>query len=114
MDRLRLIALTCAALCALPAAALALPTGGTQYGDPAATAPTALPARDAILLGRTMHVRGTLSGAAGQTVVVERREGDGAWEQAATAIAGDDGSFDAIWKTDHIGHFALRRRESAK
>ena len=110
MDRLRLIALTCAALCALPAAALALPTGGTQYGDPAATAPTALPARDAILLGRTMHVRGTLSGAAGQTVVVERREGDGDWEQAATAVAADDDSFDATWKTDHIGHFALRAR----
>jgi len=64
MHRLRLIALICAALCALPAAALAQPTGGTQYGDPAATRPTALPARDVILLGRTMHVRGTLSGAA--------------------------------------------------
>jgi len=113
MDRLRLIVLTCAALCALPAAALAQPTGGaggTLYGDPAATQPTALPARDVILLGRTMHVRGTLSGAAGQTVVVERREGDGDWQQAATAIAGDDGSFDATWKTDHIGHFALRAR----
>jgi peptidoglycan lytic transglycosylase len=110
MDRLRLIALTCAALCALPAAALAQPTGGTRYGDPAATKPTALPARDAILLGRTMHVRGTLSGAAGQTVVVERREADGDWEQAATAVAADDDSFDATWTTDHIGHFALRAR----
>jgi len=110
MHRLRLIALICAALCAPPAAAFAQPTGGTQYSDPAATQPTAVPARDVILLGRTMHVRGTLQGAAGQTVVVERREGDGTWEQAATAIAGDDGSFDAAWKTDHIGHFALRAR----
>jgi rare lipoprotein A len=108
MNRLRLIALFCAATCALPVAALAQSTGGTQYGDPAATQPTALPARDAILLGKTMHVRGMLSGAAGQTVIVERREGDGTWEQAATAVADANGAFDAAWKTDHIGHFTLR------
>jgi rare lipoprotein A len=108
MSRLRRIAMTCAALCALPAAALAQSNGGTQYRAPAATGPTALPATDAILLGRTMHVRGTLSGASGQTVVVERREAGGAWQQAATTVAGDDGSFDAVWKADHIGHFALR------
>ena len=108
MHRLRLIALICAAMCAPGAAALGQPTGGTQFGDPAATMPTALPARDAILLGRTMHVRGTLSGAAGQTVVVERREANGPWEQAATTVAAQDGSFDAAWRTDHIGHFALR------
>jgi rare lipoprotein A len=108
--RHRHLALLCAALCALPAAALAQSTGGTEYGDPAATAPTALPARDVILLGNTMHVHGTLSGAAGQSVVVERREGDGAWEQAATTVADDSGAFDATWKTDHIGHFALRAR----
>jgi rare lipoprotein A len=111
--RHRHLALLCAALCALPAAALAQSTGGTQYLDPAATAPTALPARDVILLGNTMHVRGTLSGAAGETVVVERREAGGPWEPAASAVAGDDGSFDAAWKTDHLGHFALRARVGA-
>jgi rare lipoprotein A len=110
MNRLRLIALLCAAMCALPVAALAQSTGGTQFGDPSATKPTALPAHDAVLLGKTMHVRGTLSGAAGQTVIVERREGDGDWEQAATTTAAADGSFDAAWRTDHIGHFALRAR----
>ena len=110
MNRFRLIALLCAAMCALPVAALAQSNGGTQFGDPSATQPTALPAHDAILLGKTMHVRGTLSGASGQTVVVERREADGPWQQASTAVAGDDGSFDAAWKTDHIGHFALRAR----
>jgi rare lipoprotein A len=113
MDRLRLIALFCAALCALPVAAFAQSTGGTMFGDPAATAPTALPATDAVLLGHTMHVRGTLSGAAGETVVVERREADGPWEPAATTTAADDGSFDAVWKTDHIGHFDLRARTAA-
>ena len=95
-------------MCAAPVAALAQSTGGTQVGDPSATQPTALPARDAILLGRTMHVRGTLSGAAGQTVVVERREAGGDWQPATTAIAANDDSFDATWTTDHIGHFQLR------
>src|SRR4051794_33435241 len=113
MSRLRRIAMTCAALCALPAAAFAQPTGGTRYGDPAAAAPTALPASDAILLGHTMHVRGTLTGAAGQAIVVERREGKGPWQPAATAVAGDGGTFDAAWKTDHIGHFDLRARLAA-
>jgi rare lipoprotein A len=110
MSRLHRIAMICAALCALPAAALAQSNGGTQFGDPAATAPKALPAQDAILLGRTMHVRGTLSGAAGETIVVERREADGPWMPAATTVAGEGGAFDAVWRTDHIGHFAMRAR----
>jgi rare lipoprotein A len=110
--RYRHLALLCAAVCALPAAAVAQSNGGTRFGDPAATAPTALPAQDAILLGRMMHVRGTLAGAAGDTVVVERREADGPWTPAATAVVAGDGSFDAAWKTDHIGHFALRARRA--
>jgi rare lipoprotein A len=113
MHRLRPIALLCAALCALPAAAAAQLNGGTRSGDPEAAKPTALPAPDAILLGRTMHVRGTLASAAGETVVVERREADGPWMAAAIAVAGDDGAFDAAWKTDHIGHFDLRARRAA-
>ena len=112
MNRPALIALLCAALCALPAVALAA-SGGTQYGDPAAAAPTALPAGDAVLLGRVMHVRGTLPGAGGETVVLERREADGPWVQAATAVADASGDFDAAWKTDHIGHFDLRARPAA-
>jgi rare lipoprotein A (peptidoglycan hydrolase) len=111
--RYRHLALLCAALCALPAAALAQSSGGTQFGDPAASAPTALLAKDAVLLGHTMHVRGTVSSAAGQTIVVERREADGPWMQAATTVADGDGSFDAAWKTDHIGHFALRARPAS-
>jgi rare lipoprotein A len=110
MTSLRLIALLCVALGALPAAALAQSNGGTRFGDLSATAPTALPAHDAVLLGHTMHVRGTLTRAAGQTVIVERRLADGPWMQAATAVAAGDGSFEAAWKTDHIGHFDLRAR----
>jgi hypothetical protein len=113
MNRLALITLLCAALCALPAAAVAQFSGGTRFGDPAATMPAAVPAQDAILLGHTMHVRGTLAGAAGETVVVERREADGPWMPAANAVVGDDGSFDAAWRTDHIGHFDLRARRAS-
>src|SRR6476620_2384048 len=112
MNRPALIALLSAALCALPAVALAS-SGGTQYGDPAVTAPTALPAGDAVLLGHVMHVRGTLPGAGGETVVLERREADGPWVRAATAVADASGDFDAAWKTDHIGHFDLRARPAA-
>jgi hypothetical protein len=111
--RYRHLALLCAGICALPTAALAQSSGGTKFGDPAVMAPAALPARDVVLLGDTMHVRGTLSGAAGQTVVVERREAGGPWQQAATTVAGEDSSFDATWRTDHIGHFDLRARLAA-
>lgn len=109
MNRIRLIALICVATCVLPVAALAS-SGGTAYRDPAATAPTAAPAPDAVLLGRVMHVRGTLSSAAGETVVLERRQADGPWVPTATTVAGADGSFDAAWKTDRSGHFDLRAR----
>src|SRR5437763_375186 len=112
MIRLALTALTCAALCASSSAALAF-SGGTQYGDPALAAPTALPATDAVLLGHVIHVRGTLSSAAGQTVVLERRAADGPWVQAATTVAADDGSFDAAWRTDLRGHFDLRARPAS-
>lgn len=112
MNRIRLIALTCVALWALPVAALAS-SGGTEYGDPAAASPTALPAADAVLLGRVMHVRGTLSSAAGEAIVLERRQADGPWVQAATTVAAADGSFDAAWKTDQTGHFDLRARPAS-
>jgi hypothetical protein len=112
MSRLALIAPICAAMCAVPAAAFAS-SGGTQYGAPAAAAPTALPASGAILLGKVAHVRGTLPGGGGQTVVLERREADGPWMQAATTVTAADGSYDAVWKTDHIGHFDLRALPAA-
>jgi rare lipoprotein A len=109
-DRHRHLALLCAAAFALPAAAQAQSTGGTRYGDASGAQDGSIAARNTILLGRTMHVRGTLSDAAGQTVVIERRSADGPWQQAATAQADDAGAFDAAWRTDHIGHFALRAR----
>jgi hypothetical protein len=106
--RHRHLALLCAALFALPAAAHAQSTGGTRYPDTTVAQDGSLSARDAIMLGRVMHVRGTLPGAGGQTVVIERRKAGGEWQQATTVQADDSGTFDAAWRTDHIGHFALR------
>jgi len=105
MNRFRLIVLFCAAVCALPVAALAS-NGGVAYQQPV----VALPATDAVLLGHVMHVRGSLPGGGGQTVVLERRAGDGPWVQAATTVTDGDGAFDAAWKTDSTGHFDLRAR----
>jgi rare lipoprotein A len=106
MNRIRLIALSCAALCVVPVAALAS-SGGTEYVDPAPAA------TDAVLLGHVMHVTGTLAAAAGQTIVLERRAADGPWVQAATTVAAADGTFDAAWKTDQTGHFDLRARPAS-
>jgi rare lipoprotein A (peptidoglycan hydrolase) len=109
MPRLqRHLALLCAALFALPAAAHAQSTGGTAYPDTTVAQDGSLSARGTILLGRVMHVRGTLADAGGQTIVIERRKDNGPWQQAATVQADDSGTFDAAWRTDHIGHFALR------
>jgi rare lipoprotein A len=106
--RHRHLALLCAALCALPAAARAQSSGGMRYGDGPAPAADSLKAPDAVMLGNMTHVRGTLAGAAGQRVVIERRGNDGPWERTAVAQADDSGAFDATWRTDHIGHFSLR------
>ena len=103
----------CAALCALPRlrsrSRPAAPRSATPR-DPADGAAR----KDAILLGqddaRARHARG----AAGQTVVVERREAGGDWQPATTAIAANDGSFDATWTTDHIGHFRCARACGAR
>src|SRR4051812_7184369 len=107
MPRLRtLIAPVCAALCAVPGPALGdgNGNGGTAYGDTAAT----LDAQETVILGRRAHFSGTLPGAAGQTIVIQRREHEAAWEPAATAVADAAGAFEAVWRTDHIGRFDVR------
>src|SRR4051794_7573342 len=105
MPRLRtLIAPACAALCAVPGPALGEGNGGLEYGDAAAT----LNAQETVILGKRAHFSGTLPGAAGQTIVIQRREHEAAWEPAATAVADAAGAFEAVWRTDHIGRFDVR------
>jgi hypothetical protein len=47
---------------------------------------------------------------AGRTVVIERsgHETHWAWTPTVQAQIGSDGSFSAVWQTNHIGRFAIR------
>ena len=48
--------------------------------------------------------------AAGDTIEIERRgrETDWKWAQTTHGLAASDGSFSAVWPTNHIGLFAIR------
>jgi hypothetical protein len=107
----KLLCVPCAiALVALPHAALAQspapPGGGALAGDPSAPVLTAAPGA---LLGHTLHVRGTVAGAGGRLVRVERFDSvAGAWSAVTRVRAAADGSFVAAWKTDTLGAATLR------
>ena len=47
---------------------------------------------------------------AGQTIQIQRsgHETNWAWANTVTATIGSDGSFSAVWQTNHIGQFAMR------
>jgi hypothetical protein len=47
---------------------------------------------------------------AGQTIQIQRsgHQTDWAWANTVTATIGSDGSFSALWQTNHIGQFAMR------
>ncbi len=47
---------------------------------------------------------------AGQTIQIQRsgHQTNWTWANTVTAIVGSDGTFDAVWQTDHIGQFAMR------
>jgi rare lipoprotein A (peptidoglycan hydrolase) len=52
---------------------------------------------------------------AGQTIEIQRsgHETDWTWANTASATVGPDGTFSAVWQTDHIGQFAMRALVSA-
>ncbi len=63
------------------------------------------------LLSNGLTIRGSApSSAAGKTVEIERRgaKTNWTWQPTAQATVASDGSFDALWRTNHIGRFALR------
>lgn len=103
------------ALTPYAASATAAGPGGYGYGDPPAGVATSstsggtITHRASALLGRTLTVRGVLAGAhAGDTVQIDRQDVLGAWAPAVTAVAAEDGSFVARWRTDTLGGVALR------
>jgi rare lipoprotein A len=87
--------------------------GGLGYGTTDATPAHGdggtLLVRTAVILGRTLHIKGTMvHGEAGREVVVQRQEKGGEWVPTATTTTTEGGAFDAAWTTDHIGRFPLR------
>ena len=114
----------------MPALALASSGGvGPNSGGSAAgssSADTAQPANETVtasgngitiatlasaLLSNGLTIKGDVpSSDAGQTVEIERRgaKTNWTWQPTAQATVASDGSFQALWQTNHIGRFALR------
>jgi rare lipoprotein A len=101
-------------------------SSGSASGNAGTSSPTAQPANAAVsasadgvtivteesaLLNNGLQITGNVpSSDAGQTVEIERSgaKTDGSWQPTAQATVAPDGSFAAVWQTNHIGQFALR------
>jgi rare lipoprotein A (peptidoglycan hydrolase) len=99
---------------------------GSASGDGGTSSPTAHPADAAVsasgdgvtivtqesaLLNNGLQITGSVpSSDAGKTVEIERwgAKTNWSWQPTAQATVASDGSFAAVWQTDHIGRFALR------
>jgi rare lipoprotein A len=98
----------------LPAAAsAAAPGGGMLYDDGTAPTVTADGSRLAApiggLLGGTLRFDGRLTGTEpGDTVTLERLDGDAGWVAAASTVVGPDGGFRATWQADRAGRTTVR------
>jgi hypothetical protein len=126
----RLVALLCAcgALLGLPALAWAASGGGgigpgagaqtsggaTQPGDGTVSASgdgMTIAAHASALLRNGLRISGQLpAGNTGALVEIERRgaKTGWTWQPTTQASVASDGSFAAVWQTNHIGRFALR------
>jgi peptidoglycan lytic transglycosylase len=105
---------------ALSSAILALPTfaladagnGGTAPPAPGATAPFdpsfELSAKHNVFLGKALRIAGSVPDAAGKTVQVQARTGDGAWLAVASTPADASGAFSTTWKPSGAGQYELR------
>jgi rare lipoprotein A len=65
----------------------------------------------AALLRNGLSFSGTApSGSAGQTIEIERlgHQTNWQWQPTVSATVNPDGSFDAVWRTNHIGRFLIR------
>jgi rare lipoprotein A len=108
------------ALAVAAPAASAGSTGGASPTDPTVTtvpdagsapllpAPVDLGGRIGAVLGMQATLSGTLPGAAGRTVAIQRQDPKAGWATVALATAGPDGSFSAPWTVDRVGLFAMR------
>jgi rare lipoprotein A len=104
---------------AVAAAQSTTPSGGVSPTDPVQAVPVTtasplLPApvdlggRIGAVLGMQVTFNGSLPGAAGRTVAVQRQDPKLGWVTIAGATAAPDGSFSAVWTVDRVGLFATR------
>jgi rare lipoprotein A len=88
--------------------------GQVQQGDVVLTASAdgmTISARASTFLRHQLRISGSVpSTYAGDIVVIERNGHQTGWTWAATARAtvASDGSFSAVWRTNHIGRFEIR------
>jgi hypothetical protein len=108
------------AVAAAASARTAGASGGMSPSDtPAQTVPVAtdgplLPApvnlggRIGAVLGMQVTFTGSLPGAGGHAVAVQRQDPRRGWVTVAETQAGPDGRFSAVWTIDRVGLFATR------
>jgi len=119
-DRVVLVAVLCTAVslctaCAAQAApgtgGMAMPevlpaaSGGMGYGDPGTQS---LIVRPIAVLNRKLVARGTMPGAAGRKVVLQRLDLARGWRNVARARIRSTGRFEVKWKVDRVGRISLR------
>jgi hypothetical protein len=119
-DRAVLVAVLCAAvsLCTAGTAqaaagtggaampeVLPVATGGAGYGDPGTQS---LVVKPIAVLNRTLVARGTMPGAAGRKVVLQRLDPDRGWRNLARARIHSTSRFEVPWKADRTGRISLR------
>jgi rare lipoprotein A len=94
----------CASLLVAPAATRADATGGAIAPVPGALSLVVSPA---VMLGRTLHVRG-IGARAGAHVTIQRLDSARGWLTVASAETAATGTFLARWRTNKIGRLTLR------
>jgi rare lipoprotein A len=80
----------------------------TTTGGPLLPAPVDLGGRIGAVLGMQVTFTGSLPGAAGRAVAVQRQDPKLGWVTVANTVAGADDTFGAVWKLDRVGLFATR------
>ena len=102
---------TCAAQAAPGTGGAALPevlpaaSGGAGYGDPGTQS---LVVQPIAILNRSLVVRGTMPGAAGRKIVLQRLDPERGWRNLARARVHSTSRFKVAWKADRLGRISLR------
>jgi len=84
---------------------LPVTTGGLGYGDPGTQS---LVVRPIAVLHRPLVARGTLPGAGGRQVVLQRLDPKHGWRNVARARVHSTDRFKIAWKADRMGRISLR------